>query len=61
MTSAQNKLRNAALLRNLTDIKAITGYQTRWTGTCAMIKRFLGTRSELIEVDKKREGIYTYE
>ena len=52
MLSCKQKLRNGALLRNLTDLKPIIHNQTRWSGKYYMMERFLRIRDELLEVSK---------
>jgi len=50
MLSCKQKLKNSALLRNLTDLKPIIHNQTRWSGKFYMMQRFLRIRTELIEI-----------
>ena len=56
MRTAKIKLRNAALLRNLTDLRPIMNNETRWSGKVLMLKRFLRIREELIEASNDLHG-----
>jgi hypothetical protein len=50
MRAAKQKLKNTALLRNMTDLKPVMHNKTRWSGKYSMLKRFSQIRQELIEV-----------
>lgn len=50
------KLKNSALLRNLTPLNPIMHNATRWSGKLHMLARFVRIREELIEVQKAPEG-----
>ncbi len=49
-------LKNAAVLRNLTELKRIMHNRTRWSGKVHMIRRFLSIGEELLEVHDSRDG-----
>jgi hypothetical protein len=57
MLSAKRKLKNAALLRNLTNLKPVIHNKTRWSGKHFMLTRFLRIRDELIEVADNEESV----
>jgi hypothetical protein len=40
MRAAKKKLRNAALLQNMTNLKPVMHNKTRWSGKYSMLKRF---------------------
>lgn len=50
------KLTNAALFRNLTNLKPIMHNPTHWSGKFHMVKRILQIRDELIEVRNEPDG-----
>ncbi|KAI0560856.1 Ribonuclease H-like protein [Gracilaria domingensis] len=50
------KLRNAALLRNLTDLSPIMHNAIRWSGKLHMLKRFIRIREDLLDVHNSSEG-----
>lgn len=49
MKSAKSKLKNAAVLRNITDLRPIINNATRWSGKSDMLERYLRLRDDLIE------------
>ncbi len=50
MRSGKQKLRNRALLRNLSTLSPVLNNETRWSSTYRMIERFNDIREALIEV-----------
>ncbi len=50
MASAKMKLKNAALLRNLTELKPVLENKTRWSGKFLMFERFIKLRDCLVEI-----------
>lgn len=52
MSQCKQRLRNAALLRNLIDLRPVLHNKTRWSGKFYMLRRFLRIREELIEVSQ---------
>jgi hypothetical protein len=57
MLAAKQKPKNAALLRNLTGLKPAIHNKTRWSGKRMMLKRWVATRDELIEVASSDESV----
>ncbi len=49
MKSAKMKLKNAAVLRNITDLKPKLYNNTRWSGKCAILTRFDKMRDDLVQ------------
>jgi hypothetical protein len=49
MACAKQKLRNAAVLRNITDLRPILENKTHWSGKVAMIARFIRIRDDLMK------------
>ncbi len=58
MKSARH-LKNAAILRNLTDLKAVLANETRWSGKYSMIQRFIRIYDQLCDVSNDAEGDLT--
>lgn len=56
MSAAKRKLRNVALLRNICHLKPVLSNQTRWSGTSAMMERFVQIRDELVKVSEHEDG-----
>jgi DNA-binding transcriptional MerR regulator len=56
MRAAKQKLKNAALLRNITDLKPVMHNKTWWSGKYLMLKRLGQIRSELIDVSNAEES-----
>jgi hypothetical protein len=56
MACAKQKLRNAALLRNITDLRPILENKTWWSGKAAMLVRFIRLRDKLIEAADNKES-----
>ena len=56
MFAAKSKLRNSALLRNITDLVPVLYNKTRWSGKYSTLSRFLSIREKLIEVDNNPLG-----
>ena len=52
MVSAKTRLKNAAILRNLTDLKPKLDNDTRWSGKFEVLQRFGRLRDDLIEVSE---------
>ena len=50
MTDCQLKLRNRAMLRNLTYLVPVVYNQTRWSGKLLMLQRFIRSHDSLKEV-----------
>lgn len=50
MANCRRRLRNRAMLRNLTELTPITPNATRWSGICRMMNRFLEIRDDLLLV-----------
>ncbi len=50
MRSCKRKLRNRALLRNLSTLSPVLNNETRWSSTYHMTERFNDIREALIEV-----------
>lgn len=58
MTQCKQRLKNAALLRNLVSLSPFLYNHTRWSGKQCMLQRFLRIRDELIEVsDEDRSDL----
>jgi hypothetical protein len=55
MKAAKQKLKNAALLRNLTDLKPKMHNKTRWSGKYAMLERWGTLRDDLIEAENHQD------
>ncbi len=53
---SEKTLKNAAVLRNLTDLKPIMHNWTRWAGKLYMLRHFLNIREELLEIYDSRDG-----
>jgi hypothetical protein len=49
MACAKQKLRNAAVLRNITDLRPVLENKTRWSGKVAMLARFVRLRDDLVK------------
>lgn len=49
MTSARARLKNAAILRNITDLRPRIDNTTRWSGKYYILNQFVNMRSDLIE------------
>jgi len=49
MKAAKAKLKNAAILRNLTHLKPVLYNKTRWSGKSAVLERFVRIREQLIQ------------
>ncbi len=47
--------KNAAVLRNLTDLKQIMHSGTRWSAKLYMLRRFLNIREELLQIHDSLE------
>jgi hypothetical protein len=56
MVCAKQKLRNAAVLRNITDLRPVLENKTRWSGKVAMLTRFIRFRQYLIEAADHKEA-----
>lgn len=50
MLQAKRKIKSAAALRNLTDLKPLKPNKTRWSGLFYMFERFLRIRPQLSEI-----------
>lgn len=55
MKSAR-KLKNAAILRNITDYCPVLNYETRWSGKRRMLDRFIKIRNKLIEASMSMDA-----
>ena len=49
MSSVRGILKNAAILRNLTDLRPKINNATRWSGKCLILHQFTQMRDDLIE------------
>eukprot|EP00171_Calliarthron_tuberculosum_P023317 IDg23317t1 len=56
MKAAKSKLKNAAVLRNLTDLRPIMNNVTRWSSTFEMLRRFGRIHDELIVASQNEES-----
>ena len=56
MRAAKSGLKNAALLRNLTELRPVLNNETRWSGKFLMLQRFTKIRNELIDVSNNEDG-----
>ena len=50
MAAAKSKLKNKAMLRNLVELSPVVPNETRWSGKCDMVNRYVAIRPELIAV-----------
>ncbi len=56
MKSCKTKLRNRAVLRNVSDLNPVLNNETRWSSTRNMILRYNRIRSELVQVSLSDES-----
>ena len=49
-------LKNAAILRNITDLKPVLPNETRWSGKFEMLKRFHRIRNDLLEASRHEDS-----
>lgn len=59
MQLANSKLKNATLLRNITDLRPILNNPTRWSDKYEMLGRFINIRDDLIKVSDDEDGNIT--
>lgn len=52
-------LKNAAVLRNITDLKPVLPNVTRWSGMLHMLKRFYRIRDELLDASKHKDSNFS--
>lgn len=53
MKAAKWRLKNPAMLRNITTLRPLLTNATRWSGKCNMVNRFVRTRPQLITVSNE--------
>lgn len=52
MGTCRNRLKNRAMLRNVSHLQPIIPNETRWSGVCQMVLRYNKIRDALIEIEK---------
>ena len=50
------ELKNSAVLRTLTDLHPEIHNETRWSGKCKMLQKWIRIRSELIETSSHQDS-----
>lgn len=55
MRHVKTRLKNAAILRNLTDLCSVLHNATRWTGKCMMLQIFGEIKNEVIQACDKSD------
>eukprot|EP00171_Calliarthron_tuberculosum_P022474 IDg22474t1 len=56
MKSVKTRLKNSAVLRNLTDLRPVMHNQTRWSGKISMLKRYGEIHEELVEASNHTDA-----
>ncbi len=56
MKGARKKIKNAPIIRNLTELRPVMNCPTPWTGKFDMLSKFETLRSDLIEVSQHEDA-----